>query len=54
MMKKFDKEKASCFLETQSKTNVEIYKRYGFKVAGEGKIPKAELDHWIMIREPVE
>ena len=53
MMKKFDKEKASCFLETQSKTNVEIYKRYGFKVYGVGKIPKAELDHWIMVREPV-
>jgi len=52
MMKKFDEEKASCLLETQSEKNVEIYKRYGFKVVYKGTIPKAELDHLIMIRKP--
>ncbi len=52
MMKRLDKEKTICFLETQSKKNVEIYKRYGFKVMNKGKIPKAELEHWTMIREP--
>jgi ribosomal protein S18 acetylase RimI-like enzyme len=52
MMKKFDEEKVACFLETQVERNVEIYKRYGFTIANKTKIPKTELTHWIMIREP--
>ncbi|MHA1125606.1 MAG: GNAT family N-acetyltransferase [Candidatus Heimdallarchaeota archaeon] len=52
MLKKTDKENIPCYLETQNGTNVEIYKRYGFKVIDKVKIPKAELDHWTMIRKP--
>jgi hypothetical protein len=52
MLKKTDNEMIPCYLETQNKNNVEIYKRYGFKVVKQVRIPKAELEHWTMIREP--
>lgn len=53
MLKRTDKENIPCYLETQNGKNVEIYKRYGFKVVGHVKIPKTELDHWSMTREPL-
>lgn len=52
MLEWFDKEKIACFLETQSQKNVEIYKRYDFKVVEKGIIPKANLEHWAMVRLP--
>ena len=54
MLNRFDKDKIACFLETQSKKNVEIYKRYGFEIVEEGIIPKVNLQHWAMIRYPVK
>ena len=52
MMKRFDDEKTACFLETQSKINVEIYKKYGFDIVEEGIIPEINLNHWAMVRHP--
>ena len=51
MLERFDDNKEDCFLETQNKNNVEIYKRYGFEVIAKGVIPGANLDHWVMIRK---
>ena len=52
MLIQFDREDIACFLETQSKKNVEIYKHYGFEVVEKGVIPKVNLSHWAMIRLP--
>ena len=52
MLERFDNENIACFLETQVKKNVEIYKRYDFKVVEKGIIPEANLEHWAMIRLP--
>jgi len=53
MLKRLDAEKSPCFLETQVKKNVDIYKRYGFVVVDEDKVPNSNLPHWTMIREPI-
>jgi len=52
MLRKFDEEKSTCFLETQTKSNIPIYEKLGFKIVNEGIIPEANLAHWGMIREP--
>lgn len=54
MLERIDKEKVPCFLETQSENNVSIYKRYGFKVVEEGKIPNTNIIHWAMMRDAIE
>jgi predicted GNAT family N-acyltransferase len=48
---RLDKEKLSCFLQTQSEKNVKIYQRYGFRVLERGAIPDTEIPHWAMLRE---
>ena len=52
MFEKFDNEKKSCFLETQTPENVEIYEHLGFKKMGTGIIPKTDIPNWSMLREP--
>ena len=52
MFKKFDEEKISCFLETQTPENVEIYEHLGFKTMHIKEIPKLGMTNWSMLREP--
>jgi ribosomal protein S18 acetylase RimI-like enzyme len=52
MFKKFDEEKISCFLETQTPENVEIYEHFGFKTMHIKEIPKLGMTNWSMLREP--
>ncbi len=52
MLERFDEEEITCFLETQTESNLPIYEKLGFKIIKEGKIPKANLSHWGMIRKP--
>lgn len=52
MFDRFDDKKIICFLETQTKKNIPLYQKYGFKVVKEGKITNTNLQHWGMKREP--
>jgi len=52
MFERFDDKKIICFLETQTKKNIPLYQKYGFKVVKEGKITNTNLQHWGMKREP--
>jgi len=52
MFKRFDAKQIICFLETQTKANIPLYQKYGFKVLKEGKFPNTNLQHWGMKREP--
>jgi GNAT superfamily N-acetyltransferase len=54
MLARCDKEKISTALETQLEKNVEIYKRYGYKIIAETKIPDSEIPHYLMVRHPKE
>lgn len=48
-----DKDGLPVYLETSTEKNVEMYKRYGFKVIGEVIHPVIELPQWEMLREPL-
>jgi ribosomal protein S18 acetylase RimI-like enzyme len=42
----------ACYLETEMERNVRFYEKYGFKIVGEGTIPRHGLQVWAMLREP--
>lgn len=50
MLKRMDSEHLACYLETHSEKNVNIYRRYGFKVVHSGPIPRTSLNVWTMLR----
>ncbi len=52
MLNRLDQDKVHCFLETQSRYNVDIYLHYGFEVINKTTIPDTEIDHWLMERPP--
>ena len=45
-----DELKQDCYLETVSPTNVEIYKKFGFELKEEVKVPNADLILYAMLR----
>jgi ribosomal protein S18 acetylase RimI-like enzyme len=40
-----------CYLETQNKTNVPIYQKFGFEVVSDTEIPTGGLHNWGMLRK---
>lgn len=50
-LERLDRERSACLLETQTRRNVSIYERFGFKVMNEGIIPGSNVMHWVMWRE---
>jgi GNAT superfamily N-acetyltransferase len=50
MLNYLDEHNLECYLETLSPTNVEIYKRYGFELKEEVKVPNADLTLYAMLR----
>ena len=50
MLSRIDGEGSHGYLETYTEKNVDMYKRYGFKVIGQGRIPTAGVDIWSMLR----
>lgn len=49
-----DDEKMIIYLETNKENNVGIYKHYGFELKNEERIPKTDVTHYAMVREPSE
>jgi hypothetical protein len=41
-----------CFLETNAAKNVAIYRRFGFEVVSEDKLPGTEVTTFAMLRKP--
>ncbi len=41
----------ACYLETGVERNLGFYERHGFKVIGEGTVPKQGLQVWAMLRQ---
>lgn len=50
MLNYLDENKQDCYLETVSFANVEIYKKYGFELKEEVKVPNADLILYAMLR----
>lgn len=50
MLEYLDEHNQDCYLETLSSINVEIYKRYGFELKEEVKVPNTDLTLYAMLR----
>jgi ribosomal protein S18 acetylase RimI-like enzyme len=51
VLERIDRERMPCFLETNTGKNVAIYRRFGFEVVSEDKIPGTELTSFAMLRK---
>ena len=47
-----DRERMVTYLETNKEQNVSLYKYYGFDLKKEELIPKTDVTHYAMVREP--
>jgi predicted acetyltransferase len=50
MLNYLDEHQQDCYLETLSPVNVEIYKKYGFELKEEVKVPNTNLTLYAMLR----
>jgi ribosomal protein S18 acetylase RimI-like enzyme len=50
MLARADRERVSCFLETQLEKNVALYEHFGFRVVEEWLIPGSNVKSWAMVR----
>jgi ribosomal protein S18 acetylase RimI-like enzyme len=51
VLERIDRERMPCFLETNTDRNVAIYRRFGFDVVSEDKIPRTEVMSFAMLRK---
>jgi ribosomal protein S18 acetylase RimI-like enzyme len=51
VLERTDKERMACYLETHNIKNVAIYRRFGFEVISDGKIPGTEVTSYAMLRK---
>ena len=54
MLEFLDNEKMVAYLETNKGKNVGLYNHYGFTVKKEEMIPKTNVMHYAMVREPID
>ena len=52
VLERIDHERMPCYLETNSGKNVAIYRRFGFEVVSEDKMPGTEVTTFAMLRRP--
>ena len=52
MLQFCDDEKMVAYLETNKEANVGLYKHYGFELKKEELIPKSNVTHYAMVRQP--
>jgi ribosomal protein S18 acetylase RimI-like enzyme len=48
-----DDERMVAYLETNKRSNVDLYKHYNFELKKEELIPKTTVTHYAMVREPI-
>jgi len=51
MLARIDRERMPCFLETNDVKNVAIYRRFGFEVVSEDKLPGTEVTSFAMLKK---
>jgi ribosomal protein S18 acetylase RimI-like enzyme len=52
MLERIDRERMPCSLETNIDKNVAIYRRFGFEVISEDKMPGTPVTSFLMLRKP--
>jgi hypothetical protein len=53
MLERIDGERLPCALETNIDKNVAIYRRFGFEVISEDKMPGTPVTSFLMLRPPL-
>jgi ribosomal protein S18 acetylase RimI-like enzyme len=51
VLERIDRERMPCYLETNAVKNVAIYRRFGFEVVSEDKMPGTEVTTFAMLRK---
>jgi ribosomal protein S18 acetylase RimI-like enzyme len=51
VLERIDRERMPCFLETNNEKNVAIYRRFGFEVVSEDKLPGTQVTAFAMLRK---
>jgi len=51
VLERIDRERMPCYLETNAGKNVAIYRRFGFEVVSEDKMPGTEVTTFAMLRK---
>jgi ribosomal protein S18 acetylase RimI-like enzyme len=51
MLERIDSERMPCALDTNIDQNVAIYRRFGFEVISENKVPGTEVTSFFMLRK---
>jgi ribosomal protein S18 acetylase RimI-like enzyme len=51
VLERIDRERMPCYLETNASKNVAIYRRFGFEVLSEDKMPGTEVTTFAMLRK---
>jgi len=51
VLERIDRERMPSFLETNTEKNVTIYRRFGFEIISEDKLPGTEVTSFAMLRE---
>ena len=51
-LERIDRERMPCYLETNTGKNAAIYRRFGFEVVSESRLPGAEVITFAMLRRP--
>jgi ribosomal protein S18 acetylase RimI-like enzyme len=51
VLERIDRERMPCFLDTNTRKNVAIYRRFGFELVSEDKIPGTEVTSFAMLRK---
>ena len=54
MLKFLDDEKMVAYLETNKESNVSLYNHYGFELKKQEVIPKSNVMHYAMVRNPID
>ena len=52
MLKRIDREQMPCALDTNIDKNVAIYRRFGFDVISQNKLPGTPVTSFLMLRKP--
>ena len=50
---RFDLESKPVYLETNKEKNLEIFKRFGFRIIQKVLVPGTEIFHWSLLRNPI-
>ena len=52
MLEFCDQEAMQCYLETNKESNVSLYEHYGFELKETALVPKSDVTHYSMVRDP--